>query len=96
MMKTTNTLMTEIKDLNEGRDILFINWNKLSVLPELLYRFTAIQSKFQQDFFYRNRQAGSKIYMEKQKLYNSKSNFNKEEQSWISRFTITYQYSILT
>ena len=51
MMKTTNTLMTEIKDLNEGRDILFINWNKLSVLPELLYRFTAIQSKFQQDFF---------------------------------------------
>ena len=54
----------------------------LSVLPKLLYRFTAIQSKLQQKFFCRNRQAGSKIYMEKQKLYNSKSNFNKEEQSW--------------
>ena len=26
MMKTTNILMTEIKDLNEGRDIVLLNW----------------------------------------------------------------------
>jgi len=37
----------EIYCLSIGR----FNMCKLSVLPELLYRFTAIQSKYQQHFF---------------------------------------------
>ena len=86
------TLMKEIKDdINRWRDIPCscvgrINFVKMTVLPNAIYRFYVITNKLQITFFsHRTRTTKKKkftIHMETQQTPNSQSSLEKEEWSW--------------
>lgn len=65
-----NVLRKEIKENLIERHVGRLNTVKMSVLPELIYRFIQLLSKFQQSFC-RHREAYFKIYMERHKPLNS-------------------------
>lgn len=80
MVKSTNMLITEIKeDLTEGRAISCgltgrFNILKLAILFKLIYKLNIIYQKLQWAFFFcRNKQANSKIYMKNQKPRRAKA-----------------------
>ena len=72
--------MREIKDdINKWRDIPFpwvrkINIVKMTILPKIIYRFSAIPIKLSMAPLHRIRTKNSTIYMETQKTPNSQRN----------------------
>ena len=55
---------------------------KISVLPKIIYRVTAIPQQTTNGIFHRTRTKNFKIRMETQKILNSQSNLEKEKPSW--------------
>ena len=82
------TLMKEIEDnTNRWNDIPCswigrINTVKMTILPNAVYRFSAIHIKLPNGIFHRTRTNILKICTETQKTLNSQSNLEKETQSW--------------
>ena len=82
------TLMKEIKDdKNRWRDILCswigrINIVKVTILPKVIYRFSAIPIKLPMAIFIELEQKNLKICMETQKTPNSQSNLEGKKRSW--------------
>ena len=82
------TLMKEIKgNINRWRDIPCswvgrINIVKMAILPNAIYRFSAITYQITNGIFHRTRTKTFTIHMETQKTLNSKGRLEKEEWSW--------------
>ena len=93
--------MNEIKEeLNKWRDIPCswigrLNISKISVLPNLIYRFNTIPIKIPASYFVDiDKPYGeTKVYMERQKTQNSQYNIEGKEQSW--RTDATRQQDLL-
>ena len=82
------TMMTEIKDdRNRWWDfpcswVGRINTVKMMILPNAIYRFSAIPFRFPMAFLHRTRTKSFTIHMETQKTPNGQSSIEKEEWSW--------------
>ena len=80
--------MKDIKDdMNRWRDIPCscverINIEKMTTVPNAVYRFSVIPIKLPMAFFTELEQKNFTIHMETQKTPNSQSSLEKEEWSW--------------
>jgi len=59
-----------------------INIMKMTMVPKVIYRFSAIPIKSSITFFHRIRTNTFTLCMEKQKILNSQNNLEKEKWSW--------------
>ena len=59
-----------------------INMIKMTVLPKVIYRFSAISIEITMTFFHRIRTNSSKFSIYTQKILNNQNNLEKEKQSW--------------
>ena len=86
--KNYKTLMKEIKDdINRWRDIPCsgvgrINIVKMTILPNIIYRFNAIPIKRPTTFFTELQQKMSQFIWKHKRPPNSQSSLKKEEWSW--------------
>ena len=81
------TLLKEIKDTNEKKDILCSwilkgNIVKMSILHKVIYKLSAIPTKIPMAFFGKTRKNHPKIPRKSQRTLNSQNNLEKEKQSW--------------
>lgn len=75
------TLLKEIKDTNKWKDIHIHKLRDL-ILLRCPYYQSDIQIQHSNGIFCIYKKINSKIHMESQGTWNSKNNFEKEEQSW--------------
>ena len=85
--KNYKTLLKEIKDTNEKKDILCSwilkgNIVKMSILHKVIYKLSAIPTKIPMAFFGKTRKNHPKIPRKSQRTLNSQNNLEKEKQSW--------------
>ena len=81
------TLLKEINDTNEKKDILCSwilkgNIVKMSILHKVIYKLSAIPTKIPMAFFGKTRKNHPEIPRKSQRTLNSQNNFEKEKQSW--------------
>lgn len=66
-----------------------LNIVKMSILPNLIYRFNTIPIKISVGYFIE--MDNSKVYMEKQKLQSSQLNIEREKHRQIEHYTTNFE-----
>ena len=98
--KTMRCWWKKLEMTQTERYTMFLDWRisivKMTVLPNAIYRFSAIPIKLSMAFFREQQQKILKICMKTQKTLNNQSNLNKENRTGGIRFHDFTLYSKAT